>query len=41
MRYIEPTGRELTFPKEVVGARAFPDGIQEVTWVVGLGYEPQ
>ena len=38
MRNIDGMGRELTFCKEVVGARAFPDG----TWKVkceGLGYE--
>lgn len=40
MSNIEGLGRELPFLKQVVGARAFPDGIQEITWVVGLGCEP-
>ena len=39
MRNIDGTGRELTFRKEVVGSRAFPDGTWKVKWVVGLGCE--
>lgn len=39
MRNIDGTGRELTFCKEVVGARAFPDGTWKVKWVVSPGCE--
>lgn len=39
VKNVDGTGRELTFCKEGVGARAFPDGTWKVKWVVGLGRE--